>query len=47
MIQMETGRKSSPEPLLSEEERGCRVEGRGNVLARQAGAGVSASALAV
>ena len=37
ITQMETGGKTLPEPLLSKEQKGCKVEGRGDVSAPQAG----------
>ena len=33
ITQMETGGKSLPEQLLSNEQKGCKVEGRGDVSA--------------
>ena len=39
ITQMEMGGKSLPEPLLSKEQKGCKVQGRGDVSAPQAGLG--------
>lgn len=45
---MEAGRKENQqEPLLSEEERGCRSRGSRNVLAQQEGAGILVSSLPI